>query len=41
MNAKKLLPYVIYEGTDKKPAVEDEETVNKIYAAAEELNKPL
>ncbi len=41
MNAKKLLPYVIYEGTDKKPAAEDAETVNRLYAAAEELNKPL
>ncbi len=39
MNAKKLLPYVIYEGTDKKPAVEDEETVSEIYAAADELNR--
>jgi multimeric flavodoxin WrbA len=39
MNAKKILPYVIYEGTDAKPAIEDEESVSKIIAAAEELNK--
>jgi hypothetical protein len=39
MNAKKLLPYIIYEGTDKLPALEDEATVQKVLAAAEELNK--
>lgn len=39
MNAKKLLPYIIYEGTDKLPALEDEATVQKVLTAAEELNK--
>jgi multimeric flavodoxin WrbA len=39
MNARNILPPVIYEGTDKKPAIEDEATVDKIRAAAEELNR--
>jgi multimeric flavodoxin WrbA len=39
MNAKRLLAPIIYEGTDKKPAAEDEDTVKKIVEAAAELNK--
>ena len=39
MGSKKLLPYVIYEGTDKLAATQDEATVQKILASAEELNK--